>query len=208
MSRLSPVSVLLILGVGCAGMQHPAEVGVPLGQQGGEPLLVTESAITGPSSSLRIADGGMRGRFLNQPLSLSWTYQSITGAMGERATNLEVAEGDDTRIWGTFAGAPVDVTLEREWVYGRVGECSYALKRVQSGYVGKRDCGGALEGEFDLAFSEHLLQRPLGEKATLMTLMLVNHVATFTPNISLASFARPLEGLRKRKTCTSTTNER
>jgi hypothetical protein len=195
MSRLLLLSSLIILGVGCVSLPRASEPALPLGHQGGEPLMVKGAYITGPSSSLVVSDNALRGRFRDLPVSLAWSYQEVTGMVAERPTRLELAEGDDMRVWGSFAGAPLDVILVADWVTGRVGECSYALKkREEGGYTGKRDCGGVLEGDFDLAFPAPLQQRPLGEKATLLALMLVNHTLSHPPAYSVATFAKPRQG--------------
>ncbi len=195
MSRLMLLSSLIVLGVGCVSLPRASEPALALGHPGGEPLMVRGSHVTGPTSSLLIADNALRGRFRDMAVSLAWTYQEVTGTVAERPTRLELAEGDDVRVWGSFAGAPMDVVMESEWVTGRVGECSYALKkRDDGGYTGKRDCGGAMEGDFDLAFPSPLLQRPLGEKATLLALMLVNHTLSHPPAYSVATFAKPRQG--------------
>jgi hypothetical protein len=194
MSRLMLLSGLLLLGVGCASTGSISRIGEPamsLGQPAGEPLLVQGSAITGPSSSLAISNSGMRGRFRDMPVSLKWNYQEISGVVAGAGTRLEVAEGDDMRIWGSFGGAPVDIIVVGEWLHGYVAGCGYVLKRNELGYSGRRSCGGSLEDDLQVAFPEPLLARPLGEKATLMTLMLVNFTSTYLPNISLASFTRP-----------------
>ena len=52
-------------------------------------------------------------------------------------------------------------------------------------------CGGPLEGDLRVDFPEPLMERPLGERASLMTLMLVNFTSTYSPTLALARFARP-----------------
>jgi hypothetical protein len=193
MSRLLALSGLLLLGVGCASTRSISRIGEPalsLGQPEGEPLLVQGTDITGPSSSLSISESGMRGRYRDMPVLLQWNYQELSGSVGGRGTLLELAEGDDTRIWGVFGGLAVDFTLKGEWLHGNVGECSYVLKRDELGYSGQRSCGGPLEAELQVAFPEPLMARPLGEKAALMTLMLVNTTSNYSPVLSLARFGR------------------
>jgi hypothetical protein len=192
MSRLLLLSSLIVLGVGCAGSHahsRASEPALSLGQSAGEPLLVQGPAITGPSSSLLISDNAMHGRYRDTPVSLKWNWQLLSGAVGSGATRLELAEGDDTRFWGSFGGMPVDLTLKGEWLYGSVGYCGYLLQRTEGGFVGKRSCGGPMD-ELEMAFPAPLLERPLGEKAALMTLALVNSTNVYSPNISLAQFAR------------------
>jgi hypothetical protein len=194
MSRLMLLSGLLLLGVGCASTgssTRTSEPALALGQQAGEPLLVQGSSVTGPASSLTISEDGMRGRFRDLPVSLKWDHQEVTGMVAGRGTRLELAEGDDTRIWGLFGGAAVDLTLEGEWLRGRVGGCGYVLKRHEGGYVGRRTCGGPLEPNLQVAFPEPLLARPLGERATLMTLMLINSTPTYSPSLSPVHRVRP-----------------
>ena len=40
-------------------------------------------------------------------------------------------------------------------------------------------------------FPAPLLERPLGERASLMALMLINSTSTYSPSVSLARFTRP-----------------
>jgi hypothetical protein len=194
MSRLMLLSSLLLLGAGCASTGSASRAGepaLPLGQPAGEPLLVQGSAITGPSSSLVVVDDAMRGRFRDMPVSLKWNYQELTGAVGNWGTYLELAEGDDTRISGFFGGARVDFIVEKDWLHGHVGGCGYVLQRTEAGYSGRRSCGGPLEADLQVAFPAPLMERPLGERAALLTLMLVNTTNTYSPTVSLDRFARP-----------------
>jgi hypothetical protein len=181
--------------VGCASTGSTAaravEPAMSLGQPAGEPLRIQGQSITGPTSSLLISEGFMRGRFRDKPVSLAWDYQELTGVVGSQGTRLELAEGDDMRVWGSFAGASVDIVLNEDWLYGHVAGCGYAMKRDARGFVGRRTCGGPLEPDFHVAFPQALLERPLGEKAALMTLMLVNHTSTYSPSVSLDRFTRP-----------------
>lgn len=194
MSRLLLLSSLMLLGAGCAGSHSNHRAGEPaysLGQPAGEPLLVQGAYVTGPASSLVIGDDSLRGRFRDRPVSLRWNWQEITGSVDARGTRLELAEGDDTRIWGSFGGLPVDLTVDEEWLHGIVGGCGYTLRRGEDGFVGRRTCGGPLEEDLHVAFPAPLMERPLGERASLMTLMLVNFTNTYSPTVSLARFARP-----------------
>jgi hypothetical protein len=204
MSRLLLLSSLVVLGVGCAGVSaHSNAMGaaMPLGYQGDEPLALRGEHITGPTSSMVVTDNGMNGRFRDRPMSLSWTYQELTGVVGSGPTRLELEEGDETRISGSFGGVPVDLTLKGEWLAGRVGDCTYALERVAGGFEGDRSCGGPLAGKLNLAFPEPLLERPLGEKAALVTLMLANYGVGTKANVSMATFARAREGQRNAHRC-------
>lgn len=194
MSRLMLLSSLIILGVGCASTGSASRASgpaLPLGQPAGEPLLIQGSAITGPTSSLVVVDDAMRGRFRDMPVSLKWNYQELTGAVGSWGTHLELAEGDDTRVSGIFGGAQVDFIVEKDWLHGHVGGCGYILQRNETGYSGRRSCGGPLEADLQVAFPAQLMERPLGERAALMTLMLVNTTSTYSPTVSLARFSRP-----------------
>lgn len=198
MSRLLLLSGLIVLGVGCASSQSASRAGGPalsLGHAGGEPLRVEGSAITGPSSSLALSDHGMRGRFHDQPVALTWTWQELTGSVAGRGTRMELAEGDDTRLWGSFGGLPVDITLEKDWLYGYVGGCGYVLQHNEAGFVGERSCGDSLESIIQLDFPAPLLERPLGERAALMTLMLVDFTRPAASALSMARFVRPRTAL-------------
>lgn len=197
MSRLLVMSGLMLLGVGCAGSRangRAEEPALALGEPAGEPLLVQGSAITGPSSSLVISDNGMHGRYRDSPVSLEWSFQQLTGAVGAYETKMELAEGDDTRLSGSFGGMPVDLILAGEWLYGNVGGCGYALHREGEGFTGRRICGGPVD-LVSVSFPAPLMERPLGEKAALMSLMLVNTTTNFNPGISAADFTRPRTAL-------------
>jgi hypothetical protein len=197
MSRLLLLSGLILLGVGCASSQASltGAPGQPLGHPAWEPLRVEGQAITGPTSSLLISGEAMRGRFRDIPISLQWTWQELTGTVGSSSTRLELAEGDDTRIWGNFGGVPVDLTLDKGWLYGRVGGCRYALQRNEAGFVGERSCSGPLEGALQVDFPASLLERPLGEKAALVTLVLADFSRPSASILSLARFTRPGPGV-------------
>ncbi|QSQ20183.1 hypothetical protein JY651_33620 [Pyxidicoccus parkwayensis] len=173
---LSTATALSLLGTGCAATSgaHASTASVALGDSSGEPLHLDGEAITGPHSSLVIEGDGMRGRFRTHPVALKWDYQQMTGSVGSQVTELQLAEGDDTRVWGTFGGLAVDLTEDGTWLHGRVGQCAYALKREGDGLKGMRECGQVLEKDISVSFPQALASRPVGERAALMTLMLVN----------------------------------
>ena len=185
---LSTATVFVFLGTGCAATSggRASTGSVPLGDASGEPLSLAGAAITGPNSDLVIEEDGMRGRFRTRPVTLKWDYQQMTGSVGEMATRLQLAEGDDTRVWGTFGGMAVDLTEDGTWLHGRVGNCAYALKREGDGFKGMRECGKVLEKDIAVSFPQALAARPVGERAALMTLMLVNtRAAAVTPHVGL-----------------------
>jgi hypothetical protein len=184
---LSTVTALCLLGTGCAatsGAQASA-TSIPLGDAADEPLRLEGTAITGPTSTLLIAQDGLRGRYRTRPVALQWDYQRLTGTVGERASHLQLAEGDDTRVWGTFAGMAMDLTEDGTWLHGRVGPCAYALKRDGDTFKGMRDCGTSLERGVEVAFPQELAARPVGERAALMALALVNSTSDTTPRPSV-----------------------
>jgi hypothetical protein len=158
-----------------------------MSQRAAEPLVVTHTYVTGPSSSLRIREDGMHGRFRDELMSLKWDYQKVTGILGTRPTHLELSEGDDTSIVGHFGGSPVHIFLKDEWLLARVGPCAYSLKRTLEGYTGERNCPGAREEPFLVDFPESLQDRPLGQMATLLTLAFVDYTDTYSASASLAS---------------------
>ncbi|HZI12790.1 MAG TPA: hypothetical protein VE153_20580 [Myxococcus sp.] len=124
--------------------------------------------------------------------------------MGTQPAHLELAEGDDTRVWGSFGGLPVDLTEDGTWLQGRVGTCAYALKRNGDGLQGMRDCGGALERGISVSFPQALASRPVGERAALMTLMLVNtRPPELTPRVGVSSNAAVETSIRTRGRCGS-----
>ena len=163
MSRSMLLSSLLVLTVGCAGAGNGLRAessSARMGQRSAEPMVVSERAITGPSSSLALSDDGMRGRYRDQPVALQWDYQRVTGVFGAQPAKLELSEGDDTRASGTFGNARVDMLLKDDVLLARVGACSYFLKKVDGGFSGKRDCAGPLEEQVYVDFPESLQARP------------------------------------------------
>ncbi|NMO20247.1 hypothetical protein HPC49_23095 [Pyxidicoccus fallax] len=177
---LSTATVVSLLGTGCAATSgaRDASSGVPLGSAALEPLRLEGADITGPTSSLRLVEDGLHGRFRTRPVSLQWSHQEMTGSVGQLVTRLQLAEGDDTRVWGTFAGLTLDLTEDGTWLHGRVGLCAYALKRDGDTLRGMRDCGTQLERDIEVSFPQALATRPVGERAALMALVLVNTGAT------------------------------
>lgn len=181
MSRLM-LSLLAVLGVGCASTGGALHAGaVRMNQDTDEPLLLARGAITGPRSSLSVTGEGMNGRFRDQPVALRWTYQELSGNVGTRKAQLELAEGDDTRIWGHFAAQPVDLILNGPWLYGYVGPCVYLMRQSAEGFHGKRDCGAGTEDGVAMSFPDELKQRPLGEKAALLALTFSNDSEASAP---------------------------
>lgn len=198
MSRGLLLSGLILLGAGCASTPstHSEVAAGPaysLGHESGEPLVMRGSAITGPSSALTLADNTLKGRYKDVPVDLKWTFQELTGSVATRGARLELAEGDDTRIQGTFGGARVDLTVDKASLKGLVANCTYALTREGDWYLGRSSCGGALSPALRLAFPEPLLERPLGERAALVTLMLlgVNASPNYSPVPGPSSRTRP-----------------
>jgi hypothetical protein len=195
MSRGLLLSGLILLGAGCASTRSEVPTGpaYSLGHESGEPLLVRGSAITGPSSALTLSDNTLKGRYRNMPVDLEWTVQELTGSVASRGARLALAGGEDTRIQGTFGGARVDLTVDKASLKGRVADCSYELMRQGDGYLGRSSCSGALAPDLRLAFPEHLLERPLGERAALVTLVLigVNATPTYSPVVEPSRQRRP-----------------
>ncbi|WP_342378890.1 hypothetical protein NVS55_05735 [Myxococcus stipitatus] len=175
-----------MLATGCATTARP---GVPLGDAAEESLSLADDSITGPTSTLSIAQTGMHGRYRRMPVSLEWNYQTMTGTVANQATRLELAEGDDTRVWGTFAGLATDLTEDGTWLHGRVGPCAFVLKRDGDALSGSRRCGGMVENDFRVAFPARLFERSLGERAALMTLALLNtRTPAAVPSAAVSSF--------------------
>jgi hypothetical protein len=196
MSRSLLLSSLLVLTVGCAGAGNGLRAEgakVRMGQRSDEPMVVSNTYVTGPSSSLSLRADGMRGRFRNRPVDLQWDFQKVTGVFGAQPTRLELSEGDDTRVSGSFGGARVDLLVKDGVLLARVGACAYYMSRVDGGYSGKRDCAGPLEESFYVDFPESLQARPLGEMATLLTLALVSYTDTYSSLVSPARFTTRVE---------------
>jgi hypothetical protein len=200
MSRSLLLSSLLVLAVGCAGAGNGlrSQSGeARMGQRSAEPMVVSGRYITGPSSSLSMREDGLRGRFRDQPVDLQWDYQKVTGVFGAMPRRLELSEGDDTRATGSFGGSRVDLLMKDDVLLARVGLCTYAMKRVDGGFSGKRDCSGPLEEQFYVDFPESLQARPLGQMATLLTLALVSYTDTYSPAISPARFTTARDTMKR-----------
>lgn len=195
MSRGLLLSGLILLGAGCASTRSEVHSGpvYALGHESGEPLMMRGSAITGPSSALTLSDNTLKGRYRDVPVDLKWTAQELTGSVATRGARLELAGGEDTRIQGTFGGTRVDLTVDKASLKGRVADCSYELMRQGDWYLGRSSCSGALAPDLRLAFPEPLLERPLGERAALVTLMLlgVNASPTYSPIVEPSRRTRP-----------------
>ena len=148
-----------------------------IGAMGSEDLLVGERQVVGRTSSLSVGEDELRGRYRSIPVDLSWNAQYLKGTVAGQHTRLELAEGDDVRLQGSFAGMPMDLVIEKGGLSGRVGECHYALFRVKGGFRGPATCGGARQDDSVLVFPDALAQKPLGEQAALLALMLSPHMA-------------------------------
>jgi hypothetical protein len=175
------------VGVGCASTQAssaPSGPGYPLGQPRGESLRLDGESLTGPNSSLRLVDSGLRGQFQGAPVDVSWTDTALTGTVAQRPARVQLDAGTDLHIWGSFGPERVDFTLKPDRVEGQVGRCVYELRREDFGLAGQRSCAGPLEGEFRVNFPAPLFARPAGEKAALMILALVNTTSTYATIIS------------------------
>ena len=173
------IAVLAVGASACssAGSNVRAEAGAPrIGATSSEDLLVGAHGVVGRTTDLRVSESAMRGRFRSVPVDLSWNGQYLRGVVGGQLTRLELAQGDDTRLLGSFAGMPVDLVIEKGGLSGRVGECHYALFRVKGGFRGPTACGGARQRESELVFSEELSDKPLGLQAALLALKLSPHL--------------------------------
>lgn len=201
MSRLL-LSCVLVLGTGCAGaggaLRADAGPTVRLNQDTDEPLMLANGAITGPRSSLRVAEEGMNGRFRDLPVALRWSYQELKGAVGPRKANIELAEGDDTRIWGQFASLPVDLILNGKSLYGYMGACVYVMQQGAEGFQGRRDCGDGVRDGISMSFPDALQQWPLGEKAALLTLTFANDAEANTPANPMVWMTQHADGVSTR----------
>jgi len=178
MSRLL-LSGLVMLGVGCAstGATGGADVpGLPLGPSDNEPMLLRGNSITGPYTSLSLVEGGVRGRYGNEPLNLEWTDQEIAGVVGGVAASIQLTpDGDATHIHGSFGTVAVDFRLQGPWLRGRFGRCNYDTERTSEGFVGRRSCGGKKEkDQIRVNFPASLAQRPAREELGLLVLAFAN----------------------------------
>jgi hypothetical protein len=174
------IAVLAVGVTACASGNNAlrAEPGAPrIGAVGSEDLVVGTQATVGRTSTLKVEQDEMRGRYRNVPVDLSWNGQMLKGVVGGQPTRMELAEGDDTRLLGSFAGMPVDLVIEKGGLSGRVGECHYALFRVKGGFRGPATCGGARQNDSVLVYPDELAQKPLGQQAALLSLMLSPHLA-------------------------------
>ncbi|MBF5045844.1 hypothetical protein FGE12_25770 [Aggregicoccus sp. 17bor-14] len=173
------IAVLAVGASACSGTGSGvrAEADAPrIGATSSEDLVVGARGVVGRTTDLRVSESSMRGRFREVPVDLSWNGQYLKGVVGGQLTRLELAQGDDTRLLGSFAGMPVDLVIEKGGLSGRVGECHYALFRVKGGFRGPTACGGARQRDSELAFSEELTEKPLGQQAALLALTLSPHL--------------------------------
>lgn len=198
MSRLPLSSCLLLLCVlGCAGARvADGEPVYSVGQQAGEPLRVQGRHITGPNSSLVLLENGMRGNYLGRPVDVSWNWQQLTGSVGTAAARLELAEGDDIHVKGSFGGLRVDYVLNATWFVGRVGTCDYVFRRQERGFLGRRGCTGPMEGDIFVRFPAPLLERPLGEKTALLLLALIDTTGSTSSAISPERRIAPVDRIQ------------
>lgn len=178
--KLLASAVLAVCMTACssASSNLKAEPDAPrIGALGSEDLLVGSSAVVGRTSALRVDEDELRGRYRSVPVDLSWNGQYLRGTVAGQHTRVELAEGDDVRLKGAFAGMPMDLVIEKGGLSGRVGECHYALFRVKGGFRGPATCGGARQDDSVLVFPDALTRKPLGEQAALLALMLSPHMA-------------------------------
>ncbi len=186
--RLSLMCLLLLSACATTPALSPNEgPDYRLGQQAGEPMLVSGRAITGPATAIQLLEHGARGRFRDAALELAWTETALTGTAGQRAAQLTLEEGEGkTRVWGYLGSIRVDYTLTAETLQGQVGLCVYDMRREPGGFVGQRSCSGPLEAAFAVHFPQPLMERPLGERALMMTLAFVNTTGTYSQAGALA----------------------
>lgn len=167
------MSLLAGGSLACAGTAVRPEPGAALvAAPGSEVLYVGEHSVVGRTSSLKVDPAALHGRYRSVPVHLSWSGQYLHGSVAEQLTRVELAEGDDVRLAGAFAGAPVDLILEQGGLSGRVGNCHYALRRVPGGFRGPARCGSRQLADAQLAYPPALASRPLGEQAALLALLL------------------------------------
>lgn len=169
------MGVLAVAGLACAGSGGGvrAEPGaVAVAATGNEPLYVGEQSVVGRNASLQREGTALHGHYRGMPVHLAWTGQYLHGTVAEQATRIELAEGDDVRLTGAFAGAPMDVILEQGGLSGRVGPCHFALFRVPGGFRGPARCGSRALQDAQLVFPPELASHPLGEQAALLALLL------------------------------------
>ena len=174
------IAVLAVSLTACSSARSnlQAQSSAPrIGAMGSEDLLVGERQVVGRTSSLSVDEDQLRGRYRSIPVDLSWNAQYLKGTVAGQHTRLELAEGDDVRLQGSFAGMPMDLVIEKGGLSGRVGECHYALFRVKGGFRGPATCGGARQDDSVLMYPDELTQKPLGEQAALLALMLSPHMS-------------------------------
>lgn len=165
--------VLVGAGLACAGGSVRPEPGaVEVGASGSGALFVGSRSVVGPTSSLTLDAAALHGQYRGVPVNLVWSGQFLQGTVAGEQTRVELAEGDDVRLAGAFAGAPVDLVIEQAGLSGRVGPCHFALFRVKGGFRGPARCGSRELADAQLAFPADLASRPLGEQAALLALLL------------------------------------
>ncbi len=194
MSRLL-LSALVVLGVGCAGptAAGPGSNAFKLGPADREPLMVQGEDITGPSTSLALREGTLRGSLRGAALNLEVTPEEISGSINGALTRVAFTPQEDaTLIQGTFGGAIVDLRLRGPWLTGRFADCYYDTEQSSEGFVGVRTCSGMRNEQMRVFYPEALGQRsPVDQRALLTVALAVDavrgpgtnpHYALFRPH--------------------------
>ena len=131
----------------------------------------------GPTIDVALSgDGSYVGHLGMRVVDLRTEEGKVKGIVGTQPTELYVQpEGEGIRIRGLFAGSLGTLDVTPSVISGRVGRCSYDLRRrgTAAWYSGQKVCGnGRLPQLADLAVPSELDARPPEQKAMLIALFL------------------------------------
>ena len=122
-------------------------------------------------------DGSYVGHLGTRVVDLRTEEGKVKGIIGTQPTELYVQpEGEGIRIRGLFAGSLGTLDVTPSVISGKVGRCSYDLKRRGTAavwYSGQKVCGnGRMPQLADVAVPSELDARPPEQRAMLVALFL------------------------------------
>jgi len=110
-------------------------------------LRATETALIGPDVSLEHfcdpSGTAIRGRLHGRPVDISILEDHVTGLVGSGPLALTVTpRGHALLVTGVVHGDQTRFLLGPRALSGTIGQCAYDLHRTDTGYEGRRSCGG------------------------------------------------------------------
>ena len=122
-------------------------------------VTVTPTELVSPEYQVSRTRDGLRGRINNRPISIKAENTKITGQLGNQPVNMNVTkEGDTTRIQGLWGGAISNLTVSPSQLEGRIGRCSFSMKRAQNAAPGDYSGFSACQGRGQLPTGVHVPQ--------------------------------------------------